>query len=65
MSYSVLLVEDDTVLRDTLREALQTEGYRVYSAGSLAEATLFINHPPGGTLDLLSFHALRPFGALE
>jgi two-component system, OmpR family, KDP operon response regulator KdpE len=62
VSFSVLLVEDDAILRDTLREALQVEGYRVYAAGSVAEATLFINHPPGGALDLVLLDLGLPDG---
>ncbi|MDY6948924.1 MAG: winged helix-turn-helix domain-containing protein [Pseudomonadota bacterium] len=52
MSFSVLLVEDDLDLRSTLQQALEVEGYRVYAAKSIAEATLFIRNPPGGTLDM-------------
>ena len=37
MSLRVLLVEDDGALRQTLREALQTEGHQVLAAASLAD----------------------------
>ena len=37
MSLRVLLVEDDSALRQTLREALQTEGHQVLAAASLAD----------------------------
>jgi two-component system KDP operon response regulator KdpE len=62
MSFSVLLVEDDSELRETLQEALQVEGYRVYAAVSVAQATLFINHPPGGVLDLVLLDLGLPDG---
>ena len=38
MSLRILLVEDSRELRDTLREALTVEGYRVLPAASLADA---------------------------
>lgn len=38
MSHGVLLLEDDRVLRTSLREALAIEGYRVHTAASLADA---------------------------
>ena len=38
MSKTLLLVEDDRELRNTLRDALGVEGYRVLSAASLADA---------------------------
>ena len=37
MTLRVLLVEDDSALRQTLREALQTEGHQVLAAASLAD----------------------------
>lgn len=42
MSIRVLLVEDDTELRATLSEALLVEGYQVAAAGTLAQASLFL-----------------------
>lgn len=44
MSLTVLLVEDDRELRQTLREALQVEGYRVLAAASLADAQAQLAH---------------------
>ncbi|MGD9945214.1 MAG: response regulator [Burkholderiaceae bacterium] len=38
MSPQVLLIEDDRDLRQTLRDALHVEGYRVASAASVADA---------------------------
>lgn len=38
MSTSLLLVEDDKELRNTLRDALAVEGYRVLCSSSLADA---------------------------
>jgi len=38
MSRSILVVEDDATLRETLAEALEGEGFRVASAGDGAEA---------------------------
>jgi DNA-binding NtrC family response regulator len=37
MSATILLLEDDAVLQDLLREVLQDEGYTVVAAESLAE----------------------------
>lgn len=62
MSISVLLVEDDRELGNTLRESLQVEGYRVYTATTVAEATLFIRHPPGGVLDIVLLDLGLPDG---
>jgi two-component system, OmpR family, KDP operon response regulator KdpE len=62
MSTRVLLVEDDTELRATLHEALKVEGYQVFVAASIAEATLFIRHPPGGSLDLVLLDLGLPDG---
>ena len=38
MSRTVLLVEDDRALRNSLREALSVEGYDLKTAASLADA---------------------------
>jgi two-component system KDP operon response regulator KdpE len=43
MSLRLLLVEDDRELRNTLREALQLEGYQVITAVTLAEAMTIYN----------------------
>lgn len=43
-SPTVLLVEDDPELRNTLREALGVEGYRVHAAASLADARALLAH---------------------
>jgi len=40
----VLLVEDDRELRDTLREALEVEGYAVITAASLSEGLALVAH---------------------
>lgn len=46
MSLGVLLVEDDTELRATLRQSLGIEGYRVLAAASLADAWALWTHAP-------------------
>ena len=43
----VLLVEDDPELRNTLREALGVEGYRVHAAATLADAQALWAHAFG------------------
>jgi two-component system KDP operon response regulator KdpE len=40
----VLLVEDDPALRETLRNAITVEGYKVYTAASLQEGMLLLTH---------------------
>lgn len=47
-SGEVMLVEDDLAIRETLRELLEDEGYRVESAGNGREALdrLRSGHPP-------------------
>lgn len=44
MSWRILLVEDDPELRRTLQQALQTEGYEVLTAASLAEGLALLTH---------------------
>lgn len=46
MSRRILLVEDDRVLRSSLREALSIEGYNVHTAASLADACTQLLHCP-------------------
>src|SRR4051794_16166586 len=43
-SLSVLVVDDDRPIRDTLREILQDEGYIVSTAGNGAEALEILKH---------------------
>jgi two-component system CheB/CheR fusion protein len=47
----LLLVEDDPAVRDATRMLLKVEGYRVLTAGSLAEARSMAQQQP--QLDLL------------
>lgn len=44
MAIHVLLIEDDRELGKALRSALQTEGYQVSSASSVAEALALLTH---------------------
>lgn len=46
MSQRVLLVEDDRVLRSSLRETLSIEGYDICTAASLADARAQLLHRP-------------------
>lgn len=46
MSRRILLVEDDRVLRNSLREALLVEGYDLRTAASLADARAQLLHCP-------------------
>ncbi len=62
MTHNVLLVEDDPDLRATLAEALQVEGYRVFTARTLAEVRLFLERPPGVDFDLLLLDLGLPDG---
>jgi two-component system, OmpR family, KDP operon response regulator KdpE len=48
MNGTVLLVEDDRELRATLRAALETEGWRVLPAASLADAHALLAHAARG-----------------
>jgi len=63
MSRRILLVEDDRVLRSSLREALATEGYAVRAAASLADARALWQHvPPGEPIDLVLLDLGLPDG---
>ena len=63
MSRSVLLVEDDRVLRNSLREALSVEGYDLKTAASLADARAQLQHlPPGKSIDLVVLDLGLPDG---
>lgn len=63
MSLGVLLVEDDRELRDTLRETLQVEGYRVAAAASLADARALLAHAPADAgIDLVLLDLGLPDG---
>lgn len=63
MSPAVLLVEDDRELRQTLREALSVEGYRVHAAASLADARALLAHAViDGGLDLVLLDLGLPDG---
>ena len=63
MSYRVLLVEDDRVLRSSLREALSIEGHDVRTAASLADARAQLQHgPPGEPVDLVLIDLGLPDG---
>lgn len=63
MSRIVLLVEDDRVLRNSLREALSVEGYALKTAASLADARAQLQHlSPGQTIDLVVLDLNLPDG---
>ncbi|HTQ99732.1 MAG TPA: winged helix-turn-helix domain-containing protein [Candidatus Acidoferrum sp.] len=62
MKLNVLLVEDDAVLSQTLREALELEGYYVFPATTLAAARKLLNDPPDGALDLVLLDLGLPDG---
>ena len=63
MSQRVLLVEDDRVLRSSLREALSVEGYDLRAAASLADARAQLRHaPPGEAIDLVLLDLGLPDG---
>lgn len=63
MRRSVLLVEDDRVLRNSLREVLSVEGYDLKTAASLADARAQLRHLlPGQTLDLVVLDLGLPDG---
>ncbi|WP_310565404.1 response regulator [Hydrogenophaga sp.] len=63
MSQRILLVEDDRVLRNSLREALSIEGYALSTAASLADARAQLQHaPPGGAIDLVLLDLGLPDG---
>jgi len=67
MTLSVLLVEDDRELRATLRAGLETEGYRVLCAASLADALALWAHALGaaaaqGRIDIVLLDLGLPDG---
>jgi two-component system, OmpR family, KDP operon response regulator KdpE len=63
MSRRVLLVEDDRVLRNSLREALIVEGYELNTAASLADAQAQLQHTrPGEAIDLVVLDLGLPDG---
>ena len=63
MSRSVLLVEDDRVLRNALREALSVEGYDLKTAASLADARAQLQHLlPGKAIDFVVLDLGLPDG---
>jgi two-component system phosphate regulon response regulator PhoB len=49
MSLSLLVVEDDDTIRDTIREALQLEGFRVVACGDGATALANLERAAAGT----------------
>ncbi|HEY6927414.1 MAG TPA: response regulator, partial [Steroidobacteraceae bacterium] len=52
----VLLVEDDPAVRDATRMLLKVEGYRVFTAGSLAEARARAAENPQIDLLVTDYH---------
>ena len=67
MSLRVLLVEDDRVLRATLRDALAVEGYAVQTAASVADAAAQLAQAARGqvAIDLLLLDLGLPDGEGE
>jgi two-component system KDP operon response regulator KdpE len=64
MVLKVLLVEDDRELRQTLRDALNVEGYEVVASGSAADASAVLRHSMSSDspLDLLVLDLGLPDG---
>ena len=63
MMPTVLLVEDDRELRNTLRDALSVEGYQVHASASLADARALLAHAVAdGGLDLVLLDLGLPDG---
>jgi CheY-like chemotaxis protein len=50
---SILIVEDNQDIRDTLEDVLKTEGYQVYAVKNGSEAVLALKRIPGPALILL------------
>jgi two-component system KDP operon response regulator KdpE len=66
MTLRTLLVEDDRELRTTLRDALQLEGYEVYTAASLAEGLALLGglsrRDGGAAVDIVLLDLSLPDG---
>lgn len=66
MSFTVVLVEDDRELRNTLRDALAVENYRVLAAATLHEARAVLKQAvAGGDVDLVLLDLGLPDGEGE
>lgn len=48
MNLNILLIEDDTAFRKTLKQVLETEGYNVIASGSCTDAKRVILHSQSG-----------------
>ncbi|HYH09868.1 MAG TPA: response regulator transcription factor [Thermoanaerobaculia bacterium] len=59
MSQSILVVEDELLMRRTLQELLQREGFAVTTAGTIAEAMGEVNRRP---FDLILLDLVLPDG---
>jgi two-component system KDP operon response regulator KdpE len=62
VSQRVLLIEDDADLLATLRDALEIEGYTVFTAVTRAQAHLFLERPPQGHFDFVLLDLGLPDG---
>lgn len=63
MSHRILLVEDDRVLRESLREALSIQGHAMRTAASLADARAQLRHCPASEpIDLVLLDLGLPDG---
>ena len=56
---TILLVEDEAFVREVTREILESEGYRVWTAGCAAEAQRIFDELGGG-VDLLLTDVILP-----